>query len=222
MKSWGLLTRKQRWGFSRWGWLVVISLSVLSFVIGARQVHPFLALTERSSARVLVVEGWLNPPAIREAVQQYRSGGYELVLTTGGPAPGGGNTTEHTTVAADAARALVGQGIPAERIQPVPSRVTERNRTYGSAVALRNWLREQRPDIRSLNVVTEDAHARRTRLLFQKALGDDVEVGIISLPNPDYDARRWWRTSDGVQEVLGELLAYLYVRFLFFPTDADI
>jgi hypothetical protein len=40
--------------------------------------------------------------------------------------------------------------------------------------------------LRSLNVVTEDAHARRTRLLFQKALGNDVTVGIISIPNPDY------------------------------------
>ncbi len=129
MKSWGLLTRRQRWGLSRWGWLVVIGMSVLTFVIGVRQVHPFLALTERSSARVLVVEGWLNPPSIRAAAQQYRSGSYELVVTTGGPASGGGNTTDHTTLAADAAGALRGQGLPHDRIQPVPAPVTDRNRT---------------------------------------------------------------------------------------------
>ncbi len=88
-------------------------------------------------------------------------------------------------------------------------------------MALRNWLREHRPDIRSLNVVTEDAHARRTRLLFQMALGQDFKVGVISLPNADYDARRWWRSSDGVKEVTDELLAYLYARLLFFPTEAE-
>lgn len=45
----------------------MISVSVLTSVIGARQIHPFLALTERSSARVLVVGGWLDQPDIRGA-----------------------------------------------------------------------------------------------------------------------------------------------------------
>ena len=61
------------------------------------------------------------------------------------------------------------------------------------AIALRNWFREQNLVVRSLNVLTEDVHARRSRLLFQGALGKDIKVGIIALPNPDYDWRHWWR-----------------------------
>ena len=95
-----------------------------------------------------------------------------------------------------------------------------RDRTYGSAVALREWFREHDMTVKSLNVLTEDTHARRTRLLFEKALGKNVTVGIIAVPNPDYDARRWWRYSEGVKDVVSEGIAYLYARLFFFPSES--
>jgi hypothetical protein len=74
--------------------------------------------------------------------------------------------------------------------------------------------------VKNFNVLTEDVHARRTRLLFQEAFGRDVKVGIIALPDPDYDPKRWWRYSEGVREVLGEGIAYLYAKFLFYPASS--
>jgi hypothetical protein len=71
--------------------------------------------------------------------------------------------------------------------------------------------------VQSINVMTADVHARRTSLLFHEAFGDGVTVGIIAVPNPDYDSRRWWRYSEGVREVIGESIAYGYARFLFAP-----
>jgi hypothetical protein len=53
-------------------------------------------------------------------------------------------------------------------------------------------------------------------LLFQKAFGDTVTVGIIAVPNPDYDARHWWRYSDGVRDVADEGIAYVYAKFFFY------
>ena len=50
----------------------------------------------------------------------------------------------------------------------VPSHVIGRDRIYSSALALREWLREHKTQVRSFNVVTEDAHARRSRLLFEQ------------------------------------------------------
>ena len=93
----------------------------------------------------------------------------------------------------------------------------DRDRTYGSAVALRNWFREHDLHVRSLNVLTENVHARRTRLLFSEALGPEISVGIIAVPHPDYDARRWWWYSQGVKDVSSETIAYVYGRFLFQP-----
>lgn len=59
----------------------------------------------------------------------------------------------------------------------------------------RDWFREYNMPVSSIDVVTEHLLARRTRLLFQKALADIVAVAVIAIPNPDYDANHWWRYS---------------------------
>jgi len=63
--------------------------------------------------------------------------------------------------------------------------------------------------------VTEGTHARRTRLLFKRALGPDVAVGVIAIPSPDFDAKHWWQYSQGVEEVVQEGIGYLYARCFF-------
>jgi uncharacterized SAM-binding protein YcdF (DUF218 family) len=216
----GLLNRKERWGFSWKGRLVVVLLLVglaISFVYGA---YPFLAVTHRVDTDVLVVEGWIHQYAIRTATDEFQSGHYQRVFTTGGPIAGmGGYTNDYNTSASVGAGRLKAAGLSSEFVQIVPSHVNELDRTYSAAVALRNWFREHRVTVHGVNVVTEDAHARRTRLLFQRALGNHIAVGVIAVPNPDYDAKRWWRYSEGVREVVSESVAYLYARLLFFPSD---
>ncbi len=86
---------------------------------------------------------------------------------------------------------------------------------YNSALALRNWFQDQNLHVASINVLTEGAHARRTWLLFQEAFGPGVKVGIVSVSNPDYDPKYWWRYSDGVREVSSEALAYVYAKIFF-------
>ena len=53
----------------------------------------------------------------------------------------------------------------------------------------------------------------------QKAFGDDVKIGIIAAPNPDYDGARWWRHSEGVRDVIGETIAWLYATLFFWPSS---
>jgi len=167
------------------------------------------------------VEGWIHEYAIRAAMEEFRSSSYQQVLTTGGPVEGtGGYINDYQTSASVGADLLKKNGLPNESVQMVPSRVMDRDRTYGSAVALRNWFRENNSPVRSINVVTEDVHARRTGLLFRKALGDDVAVGVIAVPNPDYDSRYWWRYSQGVKDVVSETVAFIYAKLLFYPSDS--
>jgi uncharacterized SAM-binding protein YcdF (DUF218 family) len=185
-------------------------------------VHPFLAVTHRANAKILVVEGWIDEYAIRAGADEFKTGDYEHIITTGGPMAGsGGYTNDYNTFASVGARRLKAAGLAEESVLIVPSHVIGRDRTYSSAIALRRWLRDQNMPFRSINVVTVDAHARRTRLLFQKALGNDVRVGIISIPNPDYDAKHWWRYSEGVKNVISEWAAYLYAKFFFWPSAAE-
>jgi uncharacterized SAM-binding protein YcdF (DUF218 family) len=215
-RFWGIFTRKERWGFSWRGWLIVLAGVILAFSAFLLRVYPFLAVTHRVDTNVLVVEGWIHEYAIRAAVEEFRAHRYQRVFTTGGPVEGaGGYINDYHTSASVGAELLAKSGLPEESLQMVPSRVMDRDRTYGSAVALRNWFREHNMPVPSVNVLTEDVHARRTRLLFEKALGNNVGVGIIAVPNPDYDARRWWHYSEGVKDVVSETVAYLYTKLLF-------
>jgi hypothetical protein len=47
-----------------------------------------------------------------------------------------------------------------------------------------------------------------------------MTVGIIAVSNPEFNPRQWWRYSDGVREVIGESIAYVYARFFFWPDAA--
>jgi hypothetical protein len=219
---WGLFDCRERWSLTWRGWLILGFTVVVTSALFLKGVYPFLATTHRVDADVLVVEGWIHDYAIQAAVEEFGRGSYQRVFTTGGPVEGsGGYINDYHTNASVGADLLKKYGLPAEFLQMVPSRVMDRDRTYGSAVALRNWFREHDMHIRSLNVLTENVHARRTQLLYQEAFGRKVNVGIISASNPDYDARYWWRYSDGVREVIGETIAYIYAKAFFWPSRAD-
>jgi uncharacterized SAM-binding protein YcdF (DUF218 family) len=218
---WGVFIRRERWSLSCRGWLIVACVFMLASALLFKGVYPFLATTNRVGADVLVVEGWVHEYTIRAAVDEFRSGSYRHVFTTGGPVAGtGGYINDFYTSASVGADLLRKNGLANGSVQMVPSRVMDRDRTYGSAVALRNWLREHNMSVSGINVITEDLHARRTRLLFHEALGDKVDVGVIGISSPDYDARHWWRYSDGVREVIGESIAYVYAKLFFHPSES--
>lgn len=220
---WGLLKRKERWGLSFRGWLLVGTVTIVTGVIGGRQVYPFLAVTRPVNTEILVVEGWIHEYAIRAGVEQFNSGHYRRVFSTGGPVAGNGSyVNDFQTSASVGADLLKANGIPDEMLRMVPSRVIGRDRTYSAAVALREWFDQQGVSVESMNVLTETTHARRSQLLFQKAFGDRVKVGVIAVRNPDYDPKHWWRYSEGVKDVISEGAAYLYAKCLFFPSASSL
>jgi hypothetical protein len=214
----GCIVRKERWGVSWAFCLVAASFLFLAVCLLIVNLHSFLAVTHRVDTKILVVEGWTDIYGVTAAVNEFKSGNYDHLLTTGGPVEGMGTSSAiYDTEAWQSAGSLRKAGLPANKVQSVPSVFVGRDRTYNSALALRAWLLTNAPAVDKINVLTEDAHARRTRLLFQEALGPDIQVGIISVPNPDYDATHWWRYSEGVREVIDESIAYLYSKFFFWP-----
>ena len=112
---------------------------------------------------------------------------------------------------------LVLLGLDPRDVVVLPSPGVKRDRTYSSALGVRAWLESNRPDVRAVNLCSLGPHARRSRLLFEKALGRRLEVGVISLPPENFDAKRWWTSSQGFKTVVGEAIAYLYARVLFRP-----
>lgn len=217
LKRWCIFVRKERWGLSSGGWLILACGLVLATAVFLQGVYPFLAVTHRVDSDVLVVEGWIHEYAIRSAAEEFRTHAYRRVFTTGGPVTGsGGYVNDFQTSASVGADLLRKAGLSEQSLQMVPSRVMDRDRTFSAAVALRDWIQNHERFVRGINVVTEDTHARRTWLLFQRAFGKNVQVGIISVPNADYPANRWWHYSEGVKDVVSEFAAYLYAKIFFF------
>ena len=58
---------KERWGFSRRGWLLLTSAGAYFAFLN---VHLFLAVTHRVHTNILVVEGSIQRYAIREVLRQ--------------------------------------------------------------------------------------------------------------------------------------------------------
>lgn len=180
--------------------------------------QPFLAPVDRVDARVLVVEGWCDDFVMEEAIREYERGGYTNVFVTGGPVDKGAVLSEfgnYAHIGALTLRKMARTPIP---LVAVPAPRVDRDRTYSTAVALRHWFESRGDTPPRINLVTVGAHARRSRLLFEKALGPETEVGILAVEDPYYDPKRWWVTSFGVRTVTSELIAYLYSSLLFHPS----
>ncbi len=211
----GLVQRKETWVLTRRGALALLAVCTAGVLFAARQIHPFLAITEPLGGDVLVVEGWMPDVALQEALGWFEQHPYRLLVTTGGPLEKGSYLSAYSTTAELAAATLRRLGADPDRIVAVPAPAVRADRTFESALALGRWLSGSGLAAGSLDVVSLGAHARRTRLLFQKALGDRVRVGVIAAANPGYDEEHWWAWSGGVRAVVGETTAYLYARFLF-------
>jgi hypothetical protein len=216
-RCFGLLRRKEKWVLTWPARILLFCIaSILAFVI-VRQSHAFLALDAPVDSTVLVVEGWVPRYAVTNFVARYHSN-YTAIYTTGGATLADYTSLDVSDTFASVARSrLVRAGVPASKVHLVPCWIVKRDRTYASAVALREWCRTNDVHLSSLNVATLGPHARRSRLLHQKAFGPDVKIGVIPLPSVEYDVHHWWRYSEGVKETLSEAAAYLYARFLFSP-----
>src|SRR2546426_5505717 len=142
-KLWGMVCRRERWGLSWRGRLVVLAITTLAAGALFLCIYPFLAINHRVDTNILVVEGWVHKYAISAAVNEFKGRCYQRVFSTGGPITGsGGYINDFNTAASVGADLLQQAGVPVESLQMVPSRVMDRDRTYGSAVALGKWLHE--------------------------------------------------------------------------------
>ena len=83
--KWIIFARRERWGLSWRGWVLMFVVILSVGWIALLYIYPFLAVTHRVNANVLVVEGWVHEYAIRAAVKEFRNNRYERVCERGGP-----------------------------------------------------------------------------------------------------------------------------------------
>jgi uncharacterized SAM-binding protein YcdF (DUF218 family) len=201
------------------GWLLIAVLAGAVGIGGIRGAYPFLALNDPKPGGVLVVEGWAPDFALEAAIAEAKQYSYEKVFVTGGPIESGEPLSEYKTYAERGTATLLALGMSTNLVQAVPAPRVRQDRTYSCALALKKWANDHGRQFTRVNLLTVGPHARRSRLLFEKALGRELPIGVIAVPEPDYDTRHWWRSSNGFRSVTGEAIAYVYARFLFHARD---
>lgn len=214
----GLFQRKEKWVLSWRGRFVAFCALVLLAIGFIGWVHGFLAVTERVDTEYLVVEGWIPNYAVEESIAEFKSKPYVKVFTVGADPLTGVNIEPSDSTAFECAKRMKWLGMNMDLVQAVPAHILYRNRTFESAVALRKWVETNNVPMKSFNLMTVGPHARRSRLLFEEAFQGQATVGIISIENREYDPKRWWKYSEGVKELIGEGVGYVYARFFFHPT----
>jgi uncharacterized SAM-binding protein YcdF (DUF218 family) len=215
----GLLRRRQCLVPTWRGWLLLVFGLVVLSLVGIHEIGPFLAVTDSVPGGVLVVEGWVPDFILEAAVAEFRTNHYARLCVTGIPLQQGAPLSEYKNYAYIGAASLVKLGMSTNDVQAVPTGAIRRDRTYAMALTLKHWLREHGMATTKVNVMTGGPHARRSRLMFEKALGKGVTVGVIAVPAKEYDDRHWWHSSEGVRSVIDEAIAYAYARLLFYPPE---
>lgn len=66
-------------------------------------------------------------------------------------------------------------------------------------------VRAKADKLTSCDVITVGVHARRSRELFRRACGPEVNVGVISLEDPECPRDGWWHKRNGWIQMLKEI-----------------
>jgi uncharacterized SAM-binding protein YcdF (DUF218 family) len=195
--------------FSR---LLIALIFLFSLILIRNHLYKFLSPIEPIQTNFLVVEGWMDDFALEETAKIFKEGHYSHIITTGGPLDMGGMTTHYISTAELAQATLIHLGIDSGKITAVPRKYIIQKRTLQSALALKQWIIREHPDLKSFNLVSLGPHSRRSHYLFQKAL-PNTKIGIIAIRDKRYDYVKWWQSSKGSRTVITEAIGYFYVLF---------
>jgi uncharacterized SAM-binding protein YcdF (DUF218 family) len=92
----------------------------------------------------------------------------------------------------------------------------ENHTTFDEAQRLRHFLAEGGP--KSVAIVTNDLHTRRTRWTFEHVLrGTPHQLHFVSAPVADYQADVWWQAREGATAYPCEMAKLAFYWFYYGP-----
>lgn len=206
-----LFVRKETWALSFPAKLLVLGLGLIFAIVFPLEIYPYLAPTAPVHSGTMVIEGWISNGFLSQAAAAFMAGRYQKLLVLQATDDEGARYIGNAAACADRTEILTSYGVPKSEIGTLLYPATERDRTYHAAIAARDWVTHN-SIADSIDVVTVGPHARRSQMMFKKVLGKSFTVGIIALNDPTYDPKHWWRTSEGVRDVVGEVIAYIYAE----------
>lgn len=199
------------------GKLLFAVVLFIAFLLFLKLIPIFLSPNQPNNGDILVLDGQMPDFAIEKAIEVFESGNYKYIVTTGGKIKTGYFIADYKSMAEFTAATFIKLGFEIDKLVVIPGGDIKRDRTYNSALSLKKWLKENCEDPFQLDVLAVGSHGRRSRFLFNKAFDMKMNIGIISIEDPAYDAHRWWQSSVGARVVISETAAYFYVLLFFRP-----
>ncbi len=196
------------------GVLLFLVILCLLLYLTFNNVANFLAINEPVGSEYLVIEGWLGKVELEQAFNKFETHNYQDVIVTGGPITNGFND-HYLTYAERASKYLLSIGFPEKNIITIPSPYSAQNRTFLSAVLVRDWFTDTNIVVHSLDIFSADVHSRRTRSLYRLAFGDEVSIGILASTPDKYELNRWWESSDAAASIAKELTGLIAIACCF-------
>ena len=198
------------------GVILILVVLGLSIYFAFQNVSTFLAVNEPIGAEYLVIEGWLGKNELKQAYRIFGSRDYRLAIVSGGPITDEFNSGP-PSFAERARTYLLSIGFPEDQLFSAPAPFSAKDRTFVSAVKVRDWFVSHGIIVDSLDIFSGDVHSRRSRDIYRLAFGEAVKIGVYSSKPDEFDLTRWWQTSDAAKSVATELLGWLMVKCCFNP-----
>ena len=171
------------------GWTLISTLFLGLILAFTLNIYTFLAPQKPPHQGLMVIEGWIHDFALDDAVILFKQGNYSKFICTGVPIEIGSYIQQFKSYPEMTAARLRELGIPDEKIIVTVADFEKKDRTYLSAVALRESFITHNIEEKNLHLITTGPHGRRSRLLFQKALGKEYHIGITCLDDISYDGQ---------------------------------
>ncbi|HYX09445.1 MAG TPA: carbohydrate-binding domain-containing protein [Bacteroidales bacterium] len=123
--------------------------------------------------------------------------------------------TNNLSFAAKAASRLIQMGIDSNKVISLPTPYVNWFRTFTSAVVVTEWMKKHQPAVKGINICSQGNHSRRTWLLYRRAFQDSINIGIITIPEPEYYKEDRLNPKFGVINIWREFTGYLYMKYIF-------
>jgi len=218
MRSIKLIKKQHIWLPTPLGLIVITLVLLSSSIFTLKNLAYYLAQQQSIKSPILIVEGWVSDLALRDAIKHYKTADYKMIITTGGLIKTR-NSTKHKTYADLAAAYLRNNGLNNSNIKSLSTPESAQNRTFLSAVIVRNWLQKQNIKTKQINVYSQGVHARRTKALYQMAFGDQSKIEINAAKTTEYKLDNWWKSSAGAKAVITETIGLIWVKCCFYPGE---
>ena len=200
-----------------WRTLLLLAVTVLPVAIWVvSQLHPWLSVTDPvPEAKYVVVEGWVPDRVVGLAIDWGKTHEVEKYFTTGVPLEAGKYLSNYPTYAEICADTMKRMGVDPAKVRPAPTQSVDMERTRAMAKGLKAVLDGMNIPAadKKINLFSSGCHGYRSRMHFQRVLGPEWKVGVISVPPAAYVPGTWWKYSEGVKSVIEEVIAIIGQSF---------